>query len=157
MQVTKLFSGRLIISTKKIAWWFIKFRLENPLAANRNCLNHFTVRMITFIIARLSLFRAEACNFIKKSLWHRYFPVNFAEFLRTPFLQNTSERLLLNNESWAIMKVVIRTVKWFKQFLFAAIGFSSPNLMNHHAIFFVLIINFPYNNFVAYIWKFSHI
>ena len=25
-----------------------------------------------------------------------YFPVNFAEFLLTPFLQNTSERLLLN-------------------------------------------------------------
>ena len=30
----------------------------------------------------------------KKMLWHRYFPVNFVKFLRTPFLQNTSERLL---------------------------------------------------------------
>ena len=27
---------------------------------------------------------------LKKSLWHRFFPVNFAKFLRTPFLQNTS-------------------------------------------------------------------
>ena len=26
----------------------------------------------------------------KKTLWHRYFPVNFAKFLRTYFLQNTS-------------------------------------------------------------------
>ena len=26
----------------------------------------------------------------KKRLWHRCFPVNFAKFLRTPFLQNTS-------------------------------------------------------------------
>ena len=26
----------------------------------------------------------------KKSLWHRCFPVNFAKFLRTSFLQNTS-------------------------------------------------------------------
>ena len=26
----------------------------------------------------------------KKSLWHRRFPVNFAKFLRTPFLQNSS-------------------------------------------------------------------
>ena len=26
-----------------------------------------------------------ACNFIKKNLWHRYFPVNFVKFLRTPF------------------------------------------------------------------------
>ena len=32
---------------------------------------------------------------LKKSLWHRCFPVNFVEFLRTPFLQNTSGRLLL--------------------------------------------------------------
>ena len=27
----------------------------------------------------------------KKRLWHRYFPVNFPKFLRTPFLQNTSD------------------------------------------------------------------
>ena len=30
------------------------------------------------------------CNFNKKRLWHRCFPVNFAKFLRTPFLLNTS-------------------------------------------------------------------
>ena len=27
--------------------------------------------------------------------WHSCFPVNFAKFLRTPFLQNTSERQFL--------------------------------------------------------------
>ena len=32
---------------------------------------------------------------LKKRLWHRYFPVNFAKFVRTPFLQNSSGRLLL--------------------------------------------------------------
>ena len=32
---------------------------------------------------------------LKKRLCHRCFPVNFAKFLRTPFLQNTSGRLLL--------------------------------------------------------------
>ena len=31
---------------------------------------------------------------LKKRLWYRCFPVNFAKFLRTPFLQNISERLL---------------------------------------------------------------
>ena len=31
---------------------------------------------------------------LKKRLWHRCFPVNFAKFPRTPFLQNTSGRLL---------------------------------------------------------------
>ena len=36
------------------------------------------------------------CNFIKKEIWHRCFPVNFVKFLRTPFLENNSGRLLLN-------------------------------------------------------------
>ena len=33
---------------------------------------------------------------LKRSLWHSCFPVNFAKFLRTASLQNTSGRLLLN-------------------------------------------------------------
>ena len=32
---------------------------------------------------------------LKKRLWHRCFPMNFAKFLKTLFLQNTSGRLLL--------------------------------------------------------------
>ena len=31
---------------------------------------------------------------LKKRLWHRCFPVNFEKFLRAPYLQNTSGRLL---------------------------------------------------------------
>ena len=37
--------------------------------------------------------RAE--TLLKKRLYNRYFPVNFVKFLRTPFFQNTSARLLL--------------------------------------------------------------
>ena len=33
--------------------------------------------------------RPETCNFIKKIIWHRNFPENFARFLRTPFLYRT--------------------------------------------------------------------
>ena len=33
---------------------------------------------------------------LKKRLWHRCFPMNFVNFLRTPFLQNISGRLLLS-------------------------------------------------------------
>ena len=33
---------------------------------------------------------------LESRLWHRCFPVNFAKFLRTAFLQNTSGRLLLS-------------------------------------------------------------
>ena len=28
---------------------------------------------------------------LKKSIWHRCLPLNFAKFLRTPFLKNTSD------------------------------------------------------------------
>ena len=31
--------------------------------------------------------RSQACNFIKKRLWHRCFPVNFAKFLRIFFTE----------------------------------------------------------------------
>ena len=33
----------------------------------------------------------RSATLFKKRLWHRCFPVNFAEFLRTPFVENTSK------------------------------------------------------------------
>ena len=39
--------------------------------------------------------KPEDCNFMKKEIWHRCFAVNFAKFIRKPFSQNTSGRLLL--------------------------------------------------------------
>ena len=38
----------------------------------------------------------QSATLSNKRLWHRCFPVNFAKFPRTPFLQNTSGRHLLN-------------------------------------------------------------
>ena len=43
---------------------------------------------------------ARPATLFKKGLWHRSFPVNFAKFLRTLFLQNTSGRLLLALWKW---------------------------------------------------------
>ena len=40
-------------------------------------------------------FRQRLATLLQKRLWHRCFPVNFVKFLRIPFSQNTSERLLL--------------------------------------------------------------
>ena len=37
----------------------------------------------------------QGCNFIKKRLQHRCFPVNIVKFLRTAILKNACERLLL--------------------------------------------------------------
>ena len=38
----------------------------------------------------------QVCNFIKKRLQPRCFPVKFAKFLRTPILKGIFERLLLH-------------------------------------------------------------
>ena len=38
----------------------------------------------------------QVCNFIKKRLQHRCFPVNIAKFLKTPNLKNIWERLLMH-------------------------------------------------------------
>ena len=37
----------------------------------------------------------QSCNFVKKRLQHRSFPVNIVEFLRAPVLKNSRERLFL--------------------------------------------------------------
>ena len=37
----------------------------------------------------------RSATLLKKRLWHWCFPANFAKFIRIPFLQNTSRRLLL--------------------------------------------------------------
>ena len=49
-----------------------------------------TCARVSFLIK----LQASGCNFIKKRLWHRCFPVNFANFLKTPFLQNTFGQML---------------------------------------------------------------
>ena len=43
-----------------------------------------------------SLFLNKAAGLHRRRSWHKCFPVNFAKFLRTPSLQNTSGQLLLN-------------------------------------------------------------
>ena len=39
----------------------------------------------------------EPATLLKKTLWHRCFPVNSVKFLRSLFSQNTSGRLFLDN------------------------------------------------------------
>ena len=48
------------------------------------------------VAQRCSAKKVEPATLLKKKLWHRCFPVNFAKLLRTPFSQNTSGRLLLS-------------------------------------------------------------
>ena len=47
--------------------------------------------------------RLRPATFLKKRLWHRRFPVNFAKFLRTPFLTEHLQWLPLSNYSLSIL------------------------------------------------------
>ena len=77
---------------------------------NKICMGYLTLQKSTFIrsshqcysikkttCARGSLLiKEEFSNLFKKKLWYRYFSMNLAKYLKsTPFLQNTSVRLLL--------------------------------------------------------------
>ena len=57
-------------------------------------------------------------SLFKKRLWHKWFPVNSVEFLRTPCLQNTSGRLLL------FFKIYVRTSFCAVQFRQSPDGFN---------------------------------
>ena len=47
--------------------------------------------------------RLRPATLLKKRLWHRRFPVNFAKFLRTPFLTEHLQWLPLSNYSLSIL------------------------------------------------------
>ena len=51
-------------------------------------------------------------NFIKKRLWYRCFPVNFAKFLRIPFLTKHCQWLLLKLVSPKANRRLGVRVKW---------------------------------------------
>ena len=50
--------------------------------------------------------RPQPATSLKKILWHRCVPVNFAKILRTPFLQNTSGPLLLTACRFSIWEMI---------------------------------------------------
>ena len=50
----------------------------------------------------------DPTTLLKKRLWHRYFPVKFAKFHRTTFIQNSSTQLLLFI-SFQICRTLLKT------------------------------------------------
>ena len=66
---------------------FLTNRSSRPEVFCKNCvLKNFTKLPGMHLYQSLSLIKLQISNFIKKRLWHRYFPVNFAKFLRTQCL-----------------------------------------------------------------------
>ena len=59
----------------------------------------------------LRLFSRKACNFIKRKLQHRYFPVKFAKYLKAPIFKNILQRLLLEGERSETSKGISKNIR----------------------------------------------
>ena len=72
---------------EKCFWKFFKIHQKLPMAGS------------LFLTTPRDLFFKKVADSLKKILWHRYLPVNFASFLRTPILKIIWERLLKSMHS----------------------------------------------------------
>ena len=74
----------------------VDIRYEFPNDLNLESTHTHTHKKNNLEILGLKLLRLSPASLLKKRLWHRCFPVNFAKFLRATFLENTSKLLLLH-------------------------------------------------------------
>ena len=79
--------------------FFMKFRSSHRRCSLKNGVLRNFAKFTGKHLRQSLLFNKVAglrpATLLKKRICHRCFPVNFTKFLRTPFLQTTSERLLL--------------------------------------------------------------
>ena len=61
----------------------------------KSVLKNFAIFTGKFLCWSLFWTKLQACNFLKKRLQHRYFPVNVVKFSRTPILKYICKWLLL--------------------------------------------------------------
>ena len=118
--------GKMFCSTEnRITVWL--FQIVNPFASNEQHFRQLFIYLFFFRSNRPEVFCKKGAlrNFIKFTgkhlcqslifnkvllkmrLWHRCFPMNFVKFLRTPFLQNTSGRLLLTQSYVVFIQAIL--------------------------------------------------
>ena len=89
--VNLLLTFSVLIETK-----FSSFSIFFSNSLNKKWKYYITNRLSLTITVFIKVRQLKACNFIKKRLQHRCFPMKFAKFLRAPpILKNINERLLL--------------------------------------------------------------
>ena len=73
----------------------------------------FTRKHLCHILFFNKVVDLRPLTLFKKRLWHLCFPVNFAKFLRTPFLQNTTGQLLLHFVKNLIKARHVKVCNWY--------------------------------------------
>ena len=83
------------------------------------------------------------CQRLFLNLWHRCFPVNFAKFLRTPLLQNTSGLLFVTGHmlQWNHF-LHISNVALFSYHTFSTLNFSCVPLFSCYAFSCYTILSY---------------
>ena len=101
----RLMQRRVWCESKKLMLGFISSinlnrQLITEAATNvfyeEGALKNFTRFTGKHLCQSLFFNKTGSATLLKKRIWHRCFPVNFIKFLRIPFLQNTSGRVLLS-------------------------------------------------------------
>ena len=93
------FIENLLILMKMLCWKISSYRSSHPqVFCKKGVLRNFAKFTGKHLCQRLffnKVARLRQATLLKKSLWHRYFPMNFANFLRTPFFTEHLRWLLL--------------------------------------------------------------
>ena len=102
------------MSMKLVTTWLVltsynlavrRFIFSKSVSFDPSVDNEYTSAIMDSSVGRLDSFNVQVVSIrtfcrpatlLKKRLWHRCSPVNFVKFLTTPFLQSTSESLLLS-------------------------------------------------------------
>ena len=104
-------SGIFIVNCGQISNFVLVFSLTlNKWMSVGTHLNRIKVHLVHRAILQPRLSFRGLATLLKKRLWHRCFPVNFAKFLRAPFSQNTYGRLLLEQVMFCIICLIISLI-----------------------------------------------
>ena len=99
--------GKETVHSEQMGWLFFIINVWQSPKHDRSSNQRFSIRKLLIRFSNIlrktlvfeSLFNEvaglQACNFIKKKLQHRCFPVNIAKFLRIPILRNSWKQLFL--------------------------------------------------------------
>ena len=92
--LTDQFIALFIVSLLKIKYYFSSHRSSHQRCSiKKGVLRNvakFTGKHLCQGLFSNKVAGLRPVTLLKERLWHRCFPVNFAKFLRTPFLRNTS-------------------------------------------------------------------
>ena len=83
-------------TTGDVLWKKVFLKFFAKFTGKHLCWSLFFNRIADWSLFFNQVAGLRPATLLKKRLQHRCFLVNFAKFLRAPFLQNTSERLLLS-------------------------------------------------------------